>query len=361
MALGAWSARLLLGAGALAVAVWIGVQVQLVLVALFLGLVLTAVLRPLATFYRRHVPAAAATVLSLLSLVAAVGVLVVITTVGLAGSWYLLLERLETGIVRLSAIGAGLGLPVDVDEHDVEALSSTVLDLVGTHGPTIAGHALGVVGTAVTAGMVVALGVFCAVCFLTGGERMWAWFVGQLPRGSRPAWRTAGEIAWSTFGGYTRGSVLAAVAVGGLGFAVLVLLGVPLAAPLGVLVFIGAFVPLIGAPGAMVVAMLVALAANGFWNAVAVGVAIALVGQVEGHVLQPLILGKHVSLHPIVVGVGVSAGTVVAGILGAIVAVPVIGVTWAVFSALRTPPEPDDVPAEQHPGDGTSEAVAALA
>jgi predicted PurR-regulated permease PerM len=140
-----------------------------------------------------------------------------------------------------------------------------------------------------------------------------------------------------------RGAVLTALCVGVLGFLVLLVLGVPLAVPLAVLIFIGAFIPLIGAPGAMIVAMLVALAVNGPGNAVLVGVGIALVGQVEGHVLHPLVMGRHVRLHPFVVGVGVSAGTVLGGLIGAIVAIPALGVGWAVFQSLRIPPEPDDL------------------
>ncbi|XXM83355.1 AI-2E family transporter [Cellulosimicrobium sp. PMB13] len=73
-----------------------------------------------------------------------------------------------------------------------------------------------------------------------------------------------------------------------------------------------------------------------------VGLGIALVGQIEGHVLHPLVMGRHVSLHPFVVSVGVSAGTILGGLVGAIVAIPVMGVGWAVFSTLRTPPEPDE-------------------
>jgi predicted PurR-regulated permease PerM len=151
-------------------------------------------------------------------------------------------------------------------------------------------------------------------------------------------------VAWRFFGAFTRGAVLTAACVGGLGYLVLLGLGVPLALPLAVLVFVGSFVPLIGAPAAMTVAMLVALASDGVWKAVLVGVGIALVGQLEGHLIQPLVMGRHARLHPFVIGVGVSAGTIVGGLFGAIVAIPVIGVTWAVFSALRTPPEPDDVP-----------------
>ncbi len=339
---GAWSSRLLLLAAAVAVGIWLGTQVTLVLVALFVGFVLTAVLRPVALFFRRRMPAAVATILSLLVGLLAVAVLVTITVVGLTGSWGEVLEDVEEGLMALVAVLDDLGVETTILANGIEGLSDWVLDWVAAQGGALAGAAAAMFGTLAKVGMTLALGVFAAVAFLTSGERMWTWVLAQLPRSARPAWRTAGDIAWSRFKGYTLGSVLAAVIIGSLAFVVLVALGVPFAAPLAVLVFVGTFVPLIGAPAAMLVAMLVALAANGFWNAAFVGIAIALVGQVEGNLVQPLVLGKHVSLHPLVVALGVAAGTLVAGLLGAVVAVPLISITWAVYSALRTPPEPDD-------------------
>ncbi len=124
------------------------------------------------------------------------------------------------------------------------------------------------------------------------------------------------------------------------------ILGVPLAAPLAVLVFIGAFIPIIGAPLAMIIAAIVALAAKGLWIALAVTIGIALIGQFEGHILQPLVMGKQVSLHPVVVAIAVTAGTLLAGILGAVVSVPLVAVAWSVFSHLRhkDPPMEEDLP-----------------
>jgi len=126
-----------------------------------------------------------------------------------------------------------------------------------------------------------------------------------------------------------------------------------------VLVFIGAFIPLIGAPLAMVIAMVVALAANGIWNAVAVGVCIALIGQFEGHVLQPLVMGKQVSLHPVVVALVVTAGTLVAGILGAVIAVPLVAVSWSVFSLLRYTDPPTDFSLLESPEEELEEVIEA--
>ena len=116
--------------------------------------------------------------------------------------------------------------------------------------------------------------------------------------------------------------------------------GVPLAAPLAVLVFIGAFIPMIGAPLAMIVAMVVALASKGFVAMVVVGLGVAGIGQIEGHILQPLIMGRQVSLHPVVVGIAVAVGTFSAGLLGAVVAVPLVSVAWSVYSELHVKDAP---------------------
>lgn len=341
---GAWSWRLLFAAAVLGVVLWVLSQLRLVVVALFLGLVLTAVLRPVTLRYRRFSHPAVAAVLALLTGVAVVVAVVGLAVTGVAQQWPDVVARVGDGVGELLDAARSGGLPVTVTDADLDRWSAGVVDWLRAHGTTLAGAAATRLGTLLVTLMVVALGVFCAVCFLIGGEGMWSWSVAQLPARVRPAWRTAGDVAWRFFGAFTRGAVLTAACVGGLGYLVLLGLGVPLALPLAVLVFVGSFVPLIGAPAAMTVAMLVALASDGVGKAVLVGVGIALVGQLEGHLVQPLVMGKHARLHPFVIGVGVSAGTIVGGLFGAIVAIPVIGVTWAVFSALRTPPEPDDVP-----------------
>lgn len=162
----------------------------------------------------------------------------------------------------------------------------------------------------------------------------------------REKWLIGGEVAWFTFSGFTRGTVLVALADGLFAGIVLGLLGVPLAAPLAVLVFISAFIPLVGGPAAMVVAMVVALATKGTVIAIIVGICIALIGQFEAHVLQPLIMGRQVSLHPVAVALSVTAGTIVAGILGAVVIIPIVAVVWAVYVRLRSvdpPMSPDEM------------------
>ena len=187
-----------------------------------------------------------------------------------------------------------------------------------------------------------ALAVFCSLFFLHSGERLWGWVLGQLPL-RRSRWDAAGRAGWTAFAGYTRGVVIVAVSNATLVGIALFLLKVPLALPLTLLVLLGAFIPLIGAPIALWIATLVALAGRGPLTALAVLVLIVVIGQIEGHVLHPVIMSRAVKLHPVVVAVSVASGTVLAGIIGAVVAVPMVAVAWATFAQLRATAAADDV------------------
>ena len=169
---------------------------------------------------------------------------------------------------------------------------------------------------------------------------MWRWFLDELPARHREAVHRAAGAGWYSFSGYARGTVLVALTDGIMAGVFLQIVGVPLAAPLAVLVFIGAFIPIIGAPTAMVIAMVVALASRGPVMMLVVCLGVAGIGQIEGHILQPLIMGRQVSLHPVVVIMGVAVGTFAAGLLGAIIAVPLIGVVWSVYSELHVKDSP---------------------
>ncbi|WP_416220876.1 AI-2E family transporter [Cellulomonas sp. S1-8] len=328
--------RLLVVLAAVVVVFYATSQVTLVFVALFLALVFTAVLRPLVEVLDKVMPRGIATAASLLG-----GILFflgMLTYVGysIATQWNDLSVQFASGIRQITDFLESGALPFTITSEQIAEWIDNGLQWVQEHAGTLAGQAAASAGSVAIAFTALALAVFCSVFFLARGDQIWTWFLNQLPARSRATWQTAGDAGWYTFSGYTRGTVLIALADGVLAFLLLTVLGVPLAAPLAVLVLIGAFIPLIGAPAAMVVAMIVALAANGLWSAVFVGVGIALIGQLEGHILQPLIMGKQVSLHPIVVALAVTAGTLTAGILGAVISVPLVAVAWAVFARLRT-------------------------
>ncbi|MDN6565562.1 MAG: AI-2E family transporter [Actinomyces sp.] len=333
--IGTWSWRFVGICAALVILALGASRLRVVLVAAFLGLVLTAVLRPMVEFLRRHLPAPIAVALSLLTGALLVLALFCIAVVGISSQRDLVVRGTGEGIADLLRALREGGLPLTIADEDIEGWTVAGLAWLRANSWGLAGFAATQVGTVAVFGMVIAFGVFTSVCLLVGGDRMWSWFLDQVPLRTRRSWDVAGHAAWSFFGGYTRGAFSVAGMVGIIAWVVLRLLGVPLSTPLAILVFLGSFIPLIGAPAAMSLAILVALASNGVWSAVIVGVAIALVGQVEGNILEPLVMGRHAHLHPFAVGAAVTVGTVLGGLIGALVAVPVVGVSWYVFDALR--------------------------
>lgn len=162
--------------------------------------------------------------------------------------------------------------------------------------------------------------------FVKDGAAMFAWFTGQFAERRRRSLNVLGVRLWETLGAYLRGLALVGLVDAVLIGIALVLIGVPLVIPLAVLTFFGAFLPLIGATVAGVVAALVALVSGGVIDALLVGVAILVIQQVEGHVLQPVVLGRAIKLHPTVVILSLAAGGVLGGIAGAFLAVPVAAV-----------------------------------
>jgi len=339
-----WSWRLIVVAAAVMLVFYATSQVQLLFIAVFLALVFTAVLHPLVEFLAKGMPRFAATALALVISILVLGGLITYITVSVVGQWPDLADQFSEGIGRILTFLEEGPLPWTVTSEDIDHWWQTALQWLQDNSSTIASSAASQLGSVAIVFMVIALATFCTVFFLARGSAMWLWFLNQLPAGSRQTWHTAGGVGWYTFSGFARGTVIIAFCNAILAGIILAVLQVPLVAPLAVLVFIGTFIPLIGAPAAMLIAMIVAFAAEGPLTAALVGVGIALVGQLEGHVLQPLIMGKQVSLHPVVVGLVVTGGTLIAGILGAVVSLPIVAVAWAVFAKLRSldPPTPQE-------------------
>ena len=186
---------------------------------------------------------------------------------------------------------------------------------------------------------------------------MWHWVLRRMTGPNRTVTAEAGRAGWRTLGSYSRGTMLiAAIDALGIGLA-LVLLGVPLALPLALITFLGGFVPIIGATVAGAVAVLVALAANGPTTALLVLAAVIAVQQIEGNLLEPLVMKRQVQLHPAVILVVVTAGTLIAGIAGAFVSVPIAAVAYRVIDTVQRHREqaastpPADRPHHRHDDD----------
>ena len=307
--------------------------VQLVFVALFLALVFTTVLLPLGDLYDRVMPRGLAMTASLLTAVLAVGGLVTYVVSSVVNRWEELATEFATGLTDLAELLtgipllAGLGTPSEWLGDGGAWLQANAGSYAGT-----AAESAGIIGEGATA---VVLAIFCTVFFLTQGERMWRWVLSLTPGDRHDRWHSAASAGWTAFSGFTRGMFFVALSDAVIAGIFLTVVGVPLALPLSVVVFLGAFVPMIGPVAAIVVSVLVALAAKGPVLALVVLIGMVVVAQIDANVLQPLITGKQVSLHPVVMALVVAAGSVLGGLLGAVVAVPLTAVTWAVFSRLR--------------------------
>ncbi|MFD0265264.1 AI-2E family transporter [Streptomyces sp. NPDC127106] len=323
---------LVVGAAVYAVFVVLG-RFHEVAVAVFLGLVGAALLRPPADLLDRWMPrplavacAVVGSIVVLMAVLAGIGETVAVQWQSLVTEFRVGLGRLQGWLDR-APFGMAPGALTDLRERIGSYLTSHRTSLLST-----AWDSAGRVAHALTVG---ALGLFCAVFFIASGERQWNWLCGQLPRGGRDRAQVAGRAAWRAFTGYTHGIVLVAATNAVLVGVALYALGVPLAVPLALLEFFLAFIPLIGSPIALAVAVVVALATKGPLVAALVVALIVLIGQLEGHVLHPLVMSWAVRLHPVVVALSVAAGTIAAGLVGAVVAVPLVSVLWAVRLALR--------------------------
>ncbi|MBU4336665.1 MAG: AI-2E family transporter, partial [Actinobacteria bacterium] len=260
----------------------------------------------------------------------------------IANQWTALSVQFTDGLQRIVTWLESGNLPFTVTNQQIAVWISSAESWLQDNAGQLAGQVAAGASSAVEVFTCLALAIFCTVFFLARGSQIWTWFLNQLPARGRGNVDEAAGIGWYTFSGYTRGTMLIAATDSILAFIALEIIRVPLAAPLAVLVFIGAFIPLIGAPLAMVIAMVVALATLGPVQAAVVGLCIAGIGQFEGHILQPMVMGKQVSLHPVVVALTVTAGTLTAGILGAVISVPLVAVAWAIFSKMRTMDPPLD-------------------
>ncbi|MDR2347968.1 MAG: AI-2E family transporter [Bifidobacteriaceae bacterium] len=336
----AW--RLLVLVAAAAVAGWAVLSIELVAIALFGAAVITSVLRPLANLLRRVMPQALATVLSFLAALAAIGGIATFVGVSVSNQIPRLTEELINGIDQINLLLSRM--PAPVSELDLTSLGDDIAAWLRKNSQTVLGEVIARFGLAAEVMTAIVLAIFCSVFFVNSGQRMWGWVLAQVRTGAARSLDAAGRAAWSTFAGYTRGIVIVGSTNGLLAGIGLAIIGIPLATPIGVLVAMGTFIPYVGSAIAMSVAIVVALAAKGPWWALIVVAMIALIGQIEGHLLHPLIMAKQVSLHPVVVAVTVVSGMLVGGVVGAIVAVPIVAVVWSVFSTLRglaeAPPPP---------------------
>lgn len=322
----AWSWRFLAIALGLALLFWLISYFKVIVIPVAIALLLTVLLQPLATFLRArlHFPVALAAVTAVVGLVAGIIGLIVLAGNQIINGFSDLWDKAAQGLQQgLDWLASG---PFGLDSITIDAYIDDLIAAIEQNSGTLVSGAVSVTTTVgqVIAGAVIAL--FCTLFFLIDGRRIWSWVVGLLPRHTRERTHQAGRRGLVTLASYARTQILVAFidAVGiGLGAAIL---GIPLAVPLGVLVFIGSFVPFVGAIVTGAIAVLVALVAKGWVAGLIMLGIVLLVQQIESNVLQPWLMGHAVSLHPVAVLLVVTGGTLVAGIVGALFAVPIAAV-----------------------------------
>lgn len=320
-----WSWRLgliLLMVGTL---VWLLSHITLLIIPIMVAALLAGLLSPVTAWLKRHgLPAGLAVAVTVLGFIGViVGALALVGRQLAVGFGELYSQALE-GVRQVQDwLSAG---PLHLTAAQIDQYIKEATDALQNNSSSILSGALSFGSTAghFAAGMLLSL--FILIFFLLEGDRIWAFLVRMLPRKARAATFGAGRRGWASMVSYTRIQMFVA-AVDALGIGVgAAIIGVPLALPLGVLVFLGSFIPVVGALLTGVVAILLALVANGPINALIMLAIVLLVQQLEGHILQPLVMGKAVSLHPVAVILSVAAGSYLAGIPGALFSVPILAV-----------------------------------
>ncbi|MEU3580125.1 hypothetical protein AMK14_03985 [Streptomyces sp. TSRI0445] len=327
--------RLLVLAGTLWVLMRVITAVELVVLAFSAALLITAMLQPTVVRLKRFgLPHGLATA------VTAVLGFVVIGLVGWFVVWQVmenldtLSDRVRDGIDELKRWA--LDSPFHVTESQINDIAKNLSDTISTNTEEITSAGLQGVTVMVEFLTGLLLAMFSTLFLLYDGRRIWEWSLKLVPAAARPGVAGAGPRAWRTLTAYVRGTVLVALIDAifiGLG---LYVLNVPLAVPLAVFIFLFAFIPLVGAVVSGALAVVVALVTEGVWTALWALVVVLAVQQIEGHILQPFILGRAVRVHPLAVVLAVATGGLVAGIGGAVVAVPLVAVTNTVVGYLRS-------------------------
>ena len=317
----AYSWRLIVVAAAIGVGVWLVIQLKLLVIPLLVAILVTALLWPAFTWMLRHrVPRWLAIV------IAVVGTLAIVSGLLWLVGWQIVRQWDSVQASTVAAMAQFrqylIDGPLHLSAQQIDDLLAQGWALVQEQAELLWSGALAIgttIGHVATGGI---LALFILLTLLADGAGIWRWTLKLFPKKARPAADGAGRAGWITVVNYARTQLLVATidAVGiGLGAA---LLGVPLAIPVAVLVFLGAFVPIVGAVVTGAVAVFLALVYNGPWIALWMLVVVLGVQQLEGHVLQPLLMGSAVKVHPLAVVLVVAGGAMIAGIPGALFAVP---------------------------------------
>jgi putative heme transporter len=343
----AWTWRVLLILLGLYVLAKVLHRIELVALSFAIALFLTAVLLPLKKLLRRLLPGPES-LPALLTLLVGVAALV---GIGWFVEWQIsshsseLANKVSSSIDKIrNWLSTG---PLHIKSSDLDKITTNITSTIKSHQGQLLSGAITAVRTVAEVLASILLIIFVTFFLLRDGETVWSWVLRLFPQRAQERVDVAGRAGWGSFGGYMRGQVLIAAFHGISIMILLFVLRVPLFAALGVLIFLGSFIPLIGLTATGAICVAVALIEHGLGAAIAVLIGIVVLLQLEGHVLQPVIMSRSVDLHPLAIALAVSTATIVAGIPGALVAVPLASFLNVTIRTLRAPlPEAEAIEEE---------------
>ena len=308
-----------------AVFVLVMAQLTLIVIPVLIALVLAAAISPLVSFLRRKgLPPLTATWIALVILVALLSAILWLVVGAVVNQWEDLRDQALKGFDELQ--GSVQGLPFEITQEQIQSLQESVTGLL--RSDAVGSGAIA--GVSQTVDFVAGFFIMIVVLFffLKDGPQLWEFLLRPFAGHRYERGKRIGDTTVRTLGGYIRGTaIIAAVDAVAIGIG-LAIVGVPLVIPLSVLVFLLAFIPLVGATVAGILAALVALVAVGPLEALVVVAIVVVVNQIEGDFLQPVVMGRTLRLHPLVILVALTAGTVLAGLSGAVLAVPIAASIW---------------------------------
>ncbi|WP_298040395.1 AI-2E family transporter [uncultured Microbacterium sp.] len=320
-----------------AIAVFAITQLSLVFIPVTIALILACAIHPVVNLMRkRGVPSILATWIALIGIIVVLGGIIWVIVLTVRTQWDDLATSATEGFVQVAAWVQTL--PFDIEAIDLDDVWSTVTGFL-----TSASFGQGALaGVSATASFFTGLALMIVVLFffLKDGPRIWEFLLRPFTGQAYARARRVGDKAVEVFGSYIRGTsiVAAADAIGiGIGLAIL---QIPLAVPLAVIVFLTAFIPLVGATAAGILAALVALVTHGPIEALVVVGIVVLVNQLEGNFLQPVVMARSLKLHALVILLALTAGTILGGIVGAVLSVPLAAAAWGIITVWDGPSTP---------------------
>lgn len=342
---GAWSWRILAIVGVIAVFVFLIIQLRIIVIPIMVAVLVSSLLVPLSDWLQRH---RWPRVLAIITVgVVAMGIV--------SGLVYLIVTQIRAGFPDLqkqSLVAWGefkqflLESPLHLTEAQISQFGDDLWQTIQRDSGQWISGALSIGSTAghIVAGALIAL--FAIVLILIDGRNIWSWVVRLFPRKARPAIDGSGRAGWVTLSNFAKVQIfVAAIDAVGIGLGA-VILQLPLAIPIAITVFLGSFIPIVGAVVTGAIAVFVALVYKDLVIALIMLGIVILVQQLESHVLQPLVMGNAVKVHPLAVVLAVAAGSYLAGIPGALFAVPVVAtlnvmIHYTARGEWRTNPNPD--------------------